>query len=164
MDRDRYGDDFAAGAGIDVDSQTLQAWIDYVFDHPVGDPKWYWAEDAPEWQGPREEILSLIAETFERGGELLARFSDEQLDQGFWFLVGSTPPDFTLTLVDDKIPFEERLRALRSFVPLFEQVMVPRCSSHLSHCEEGGPLNSSCFMWWDLLWHNWVPPTKIRGT
>jgi len=46
-----------------------------------------------------------------------------------------------------------RLRPLRSFVPLFEQVMAPRCSPHLSYIDEPGakPLNSACYMWWDIL-------------
>jgi hypothetical protein len=131
----------------------LQEWITFIFDHPVASPEWYWSEDAPEWQGAREEVPALIAETFEDAGELLARFSDEQLDQGFWFLVGNTPPDFMLTLVDATITLTARLRALRSFVPLFEQVMAARCSAHLSHLAEvANPLNDACYMWWDLLW------------
>lgn len=132
----------------------LQEWITYVFDNPFADPEWYWSEDAPEWQGPPEDIPALMAETLEHGGELLARFSDEQLDRGFWFLVGNTPPGFTNTLVDAQIPLPSRLRALRSFVPLFEQVMAIRCSSHFSHLAEqaaANPLNSACYMWWDLL-------------
>ena len=130
----------------------LQAWITYIFDHPVAEPKWYFCDDAPEWQSAPEEISRLIAETFEQGGESLARFSDEQLDQGFWFLAGNTPPGFTNTLVDAQIPLPSRLRALRSFVPLFEQVMAIRCSPHIDLNEDGvNPLNSACVMWWDLL-------------
>jgi hypothetical protein len=135
----------------------LEEWIAYIFDHPVAGnirQAWYWSEDALEWKGPPEEIPALIAETFEHGGESLTRFSDEQLDQGLWFLVGSSPPDFTDTLVDPQTPFAMRLRALRSFVPLFEQVMAIRCSPHLSHLAEqtaANPLNGACYMWWDLL-------------
>jgi hypothetical protein len=91
----------------------VQEWVTYIFNHPVaGDIReaWYWAEHAPEWPGPREDIPALVAETFEHGGELLARFSE-----------------------DATIPAAARLRALRSFVPLFEQVMATRCSAHLCH-------------------------------
>jgi hypothetical protein len=135
----------------------VQEWVAYIFDHPIVghmEKEWYWAEDAPEWQGAREKVPALIAETFEHGGELLASFSDEQLDQGFWFLVGNAPPDFMLTLVDPKIALATRLRALRSFVPLFEQVMAARCSVDLSHLADfANPLNSACYMWFDLLWY-----------
>jgi hypothetical protein len=134
----------------------LEEWITYVFDHPVaGDVReaWYWSEDAPEWRGAPEDIPALIAETFEHTGDALARFSDEQLDQGFWFLVGDSLPDFRDALLDSHIPLAMRLRALRSFVPLFEQVMANRCSPHLSHLDEqpANPLNHACYMWWDLL-------------
>ena len=61
----------------------LQQWIAYIFDHPIASPEWYWSLDAPEWQGARVDIPALVADTFEHAAELLARFSDEQLDQGF---------------------------------------------------------------------------------
>jgi len=133
----------------------LEAWITYIFDHAVAERKWYWSENPPEWQGAPEDVPALIADTFEHGGELLARFSDEQLDQGFWFLLDGGPPDLFLALVDPEISLATRLRALRSFVPLFEQVMAIRCSSHLSHLDEqpANTLNSACYMWWDLLWY-----------
>ena len=139
----------------------LQEWITHVFDHPVaGDIRdsWYWAEDAPEWEGARADIPALIAQTFEHSGELLARFSNAELDQGFWFLVGdSSPAKFMLALVDSKIPLTTRLRALRSFVPLFEQVMAIRCSADLSlPAKFVNPLNSACCMWWDLLWYQFT--------
>ena len=63
-----------------LDAQ-LKAWINHVFDHPFAEPQCDFADDAEEWAGPLEQIPSLIAETFERSGELLARFSDRQLNQ-----------------------------------------------------------------------------------
>ena len=136
----------------------MQSWISHIFDHPVpADPKqkeWYWAEDAPTWKGPWEHIPTLIAEMFERSGELLAEFSDAELNQGFWYLFGCSPPDFTDSLLDSSIPMSARGRAIASFTPLFEQVMVTRCSANLSHLDaEANVLNSSCYMWWDWLWY-----------
>jgi hypothetical protein len=139
----------------------LHVWIDYVFDHAVSDPPWYWGSDAgeEEWPEAREDIIEHIAETFEHAGQLLSRFSDEQLNQGFWHLFFQSPPNFMGTLLEEKIPLAMRLRALRSFVPLFEQVMAARCSPHLAHFDEGGenPLNSACFMWFDELLDRFSP-------
>jgi hypothetical protein len=141
--------------------QPLRAWIDHVFDHPVSDPRWYLAMDAmmisagtEEWPEGPETVVAHIAETFEHSGELLSRFSDEQLNNGFWYLCNPCPPDFMGTLLDEGVPLACRLRALRSFAPLFEQVMAERCSSRLSHLDEKGanPLNGACYMWFD-----WVP-------
>lgn len=132
---------------------SLTRWIAYVFDHPVTDPAWYWSLDAPKWDGSSEHIASLIAETFERSGELLSHFSDAQLNQAFWYLVSGISSDFMHALNDQAVPLAIRLRALRSFVPVFEQVMAVRCSPHLSHLDEqpANALNSACYMWWDVL-------------
>lgn len=135
------------------DSSPLTKWIEYVFDHPVTDPAWYWALDAPEWKEPPAQVATHIAETFEDSGRLLARFSDEHLNQAFWFLVSNSCSEFMYALVDPEVPSSSRLRALRSFLPLFEQVMAARCSPHLSHLDEHGanPLNAACYMCWDIL-------------
>ena len=95
----------------------------------------------------------LIAETFERAGELLSCYSNELLDQGFWLLLSGPSPQFMATRVDRNIALPARRRALRSFVPLFRQIMPVRCSAYLSASEDSGanPVNSSCYMWWDLL-------------
>jgi hypothetical protein len=105
-----------------------------------------------------------IAETFEHAGKLLSRFSDEQINQGFWCLFYQGGPDFMGTLLDEKIPLASRLRALRSFVPLFEQVMAVRCSSHLTCFDENAnPLNSACFMWFDEVLDRFNPQKLIQA-
>lgn len=102
----------------------------------------------PYWEGTPESIAILIAETFDRSGELLARFSDHQLNQAFWYLVGISS-EHMVCLHDPAVPRHLQLRVLRSFVPLFEQVMAVRCSHHDK--QDANPLNSACYMWWDIL-------------
>ena len=128
-------------------------WLAHVFDHPVADPAWHWAPDAPVWEGSAGDTVACMADTFEQAGEALARFSDAQLGQGFWYLVSGSCSDFMFALVEPGVPLAARLRAVRSWVPLFEQVMAVRCSPHLSHLDEqpANPLNGACYMWWDIL-------------
>lgn len=135
------------------DAHSLSKWIAHVFDHPVTEPAWHWEDNAPQWEDSPKRNTTFIAEAFERSGELLAAFSDEQLNQGFWYLVSNSCSDFMFSLIDQCVTPTLRLRALRVFVPLFEQVMAVRCSRHLSHLDERGanPLNSACYMWWDIL-------------
>jgi hypothetical protein len=139
-----------------TDDLSLSNWIAHIFDHPVPEQRgdaWHWSLDAPYWNDSPEHTCELIAETFERSGELLARFSDAQLNQGFWYLVSNSCSDQMFSLIEPAVPMPIRLRALRSFVPLFEQIMAVRCSPHLSHLDEPGanPLNAVCYMWWDIL-------------
>lgn len=134
-------------------TERLSDWISHVFDHPVVDPAWHWSLDAPTWNGSPEQIATSIADTFENSGDLLTRFTDAQLNQGFSYLLSNVCSDFMYALVEPEVPLATRLRALRSFVPLFEQVMAVRCSLHLSHLDEqpANPLNGACYMWWDIL-------------
>ena len=95
----------------------------------------------------------MIAEAFERAGELLSGFTDAQLNQGFWYCVGASASDFMCALKAQEVPLQHQLRLLRSFVPLFEQLMAVRCTPCLSHLDEkpAGPLNGACYMWWDVI-------------
>jgi len=133
--------------------RLLKKWVAMIFDHPVSDPAWYWEIDAPCWEGSPAEVALLIAETFERSGELLAPYSDAQLNQGLWHLIQNASAEYAYVFTDPEIPFPLRVRTLRSFVPLFEQAMAARCSPHLAHLDEreANPLNSVCYMWWDVI-------------
>ena len=131
----------------------LSQWITHVFDHPVTDPAWHFSIDSRFLDPGPTRVAELIAETFEAAGTLLQPFSDAQLNQAFWFLVSSGNSDYMFCLSDHSVQWPLRRRALRSFVPLFRQVMAPRCSPVLSHRDEpaDSPLNSACFMWWDIV-------------
>jgi len=148
---------------------TLDEWIRYVFDHPVTETAWHWDVDATYLTLPPAQAATLIAQTFERSAELLRPFTDAQLNQGFWFLVSNTCSNYMFCLTDKSVALPMRQRALRSFLPLFRDVMAARCTATLSHCSEpGSPLNSACFMWWDLLpyegsWTVGLPPEPIHA-
>jgi hypothetical protein len=133
-------------------SVSLSEWIAYVFDQKVSDPAWHFGLDAPELRLESQRAAQLIGETFENAGQLLSVFSDAQLNQAFWFLVSSGNSDYMYSLNDQTVPWPTRRRALRSIVPLFEQVMAKRCPPVLSHLDEPGAsaLNSACYMWWDI--------------
>ena len=131
----------------------LAEWVAYVFDREVSDPAWHFDLNAPLLEISPTRAAELISETFEHAGELLRPFSDAQLNQAFWFLVSSGNSDYMFCLSDTSVPWALRRRALRSFIPLFQQVMATRCSSTLSHRDESSDsaLNSACYMWWDIL-------------
>jgi hypothetical protein len=127
-----------------ADRAMLDDWIEHCFDHPVEEEARYWGGDVPDWGVPSAVTARLIAEAFENSHELLARFSDEQLNQGFWYVVGVSGMIWALKAADT--PTELQVRGVRSFVPLFCQVMASRCSESLGHLDEPGenPLNSVC--------------------
>jgi hypothetical protein len=132
---------------------TIEQWVRYLFDRPVTDPGWYWTEEFEYLDPGPVRTAELIAETYERSGELMAPFSDAQLNDAFWFSVANNASDYMFVLRNESVPWDLRCRALWSFVPLFEGVMAARCTPTLSHLDEkpASRLNASCYMWWDII-------------
>jgi hypothetical protein len=131
---------------------SFEDWVKFIFAHEAGGLQWYFAPNAPYWNGPPDLTITYITRLFEDPLPVLSGYSDEQLNQGFWYLVSNGASDMMFALNDEAVPLEQRIRCLKSFRLLFEEVFAVRCSPHLSHFDEPGahPLNSACYMWWDL--------------
>jgi hypothetical protein len=143
-------------------------WVRFVFDHQVGGPQWYFEPGAPFWDGPAELTVDYITTLLEDPLPHISPYTDEQLNQGFWYLVSNGCSDMMFALSDESVRLERRVRCLKSFRTVFGQVFATRCSAHLSHLDEKGarPLNSACYMWWDLFPLGGKPDTashKIMG-
>jgi len=61
-------------------------WLRHIFDHEVKEPQWYFGEDAPAFEASDEEITELLGQTFLHAGKDLKEYTDEQVDQGIWYL------------------------------------------------------------------------------
>jgi hypothetical protein len=131
---------------------AFEDWVKFIFDRRAGGPQWYFEPDAPFWDGPADLTVTYLTQFFEKPGSLLSAYSEEQLNQGFWYLVSNGCSDMMFALNDESVALERRIRCLKVFRSVFAQVFAARCSEHLSHLGEAGarPLNSACYMWWDL--------------
>jgi hypothetical protein len=132
---------------------AFEDWVAHVFDHDVSDPQWYFELDADFWDAPASLTLAYLTRLFNAPVELLARFNDQQLNQGFWYLVSNAGSNHMFALTDKSAPLAARLQCLRSFIPLFQQLFATRCTRHLSYIDQPGasPLNLACYMWWDII-------------
>ena len=132
---------------------TAARWADYMFDRPVTAPEWYGVEDDLPDEPVPAEAVAFLTELFEHAGERLAPYTNAQLNQGFWYLLGSGASGLTRATHDPTIPVAAWVRCVRALITLFAQVFAPRCSPHLGHRDEPDtdPLNLACYMWWDLL-------------
>jgi hypothetical protein len=83
----------------------------------------------------------------------LEGFHDAELNMGLNYLISPGLGEHMLCLDDPSVPLAARARCVRSCESLFRKLILPRCSSHLSHREEPGrsPLNAVCYMWWDVM-------------
>lgn len=128
---------------------TFDEWVYHIFDHP---DTWYHAIGSEYWNGPAATTVAYMTRLFEDPLPPLEGFTDEELNRGFWYLVSNGGSDMMFSLMDPSVPFPDCLRCINAISTIHEQLFVPRCTPYLSHLDEKGvaPLNSICYMWWDL--------------
>ncbi|MBI5687640.1 MAG: hypothetical protein HZC54_21425 [Verrucomicrobia bacterium] len=130
---------------------TFEEWVRYLFDHPVTDPGWHFDIDADDAKLEPQQVVSYATRLFEGAGELLAPYTDAQVNQGLWFLISEgVSPLYTLN--DPVVPLPDRVGCVRAITEVFKQCFLPRCTPHLSAMDEpgAGALNPVCYMWWDI--------------
>jgi len=147
-----------------IDFLPFDGWVRHTFDHPAPGPEWYLDLDAPFWAGPPRLTIAYVTRLFEDPCPVLAGYTDEQLNRGFWYLLSNGLSDYMCALADASVPLADRVRCVRSFVPVFENLLAVRCTPHLSHLDEpgAGPLNLAGYMWWDIIPFG-VAPTDASG-
>jgi GTP-binding protein len=137
-------------------SATFDEWLKWVFDHPE-DKEWWWDEpDADEggrWlDRPPVQALTFVTKLFENPVRHLSRYSDAQIDQGLWFIVGSSNSKHFMWIVDGRVDLGLRKRCIRSIENLSRELLAPRCSDEV--IDGTKPLDSICYMLWDLATHD----------
>ena len=135
---------------------SLGEWLRYVFDHAATGPEWYFDPHADVWPEDPPVVVRFLTTLFENPEPHLAPYSDGQVNQGLWFIVSNGCSNHFFALLDESVPWESRRRCLRAMVPLYERLFAARCTPHLSHLfryhtpPQVSPLNSVCYMWWDI--------------
>lgn len=133
-------------------SLTYDEWIRLIFDHPGEGPEWHWGNDVPYWDGPPAVTLAYLTRLFDAPLAVLDGFSDAQINRGMWYVLGATGENYPVVLTDPALPLENRVHCVRAMTNLFRDLFATYCTPHLSHrSEEGSPLNSACYMWWDII-------------
>lgn len=135
----------------DLRSISLEAFRDLVFDHPVPakDSKkdaWYWSVNSwVEWDKPY--VVALYMELFSRSHELLRLYPHDKLEQGCWFMMGSTLEFSTYELIrDDELDIALKEKLIASMYFLYERFF----------CEE--PVATASYMWWDSFAYSYCVP------
>ncbi len=146
---------------------TFDEWLKWVFDHPVaseGEKEWWWDEpDADEggrWlDRPPIPALTFVTKLFENPLKYLSGYSDAQIDQGLWFIVSTANSKHFEWVVDGRVDLRLRKRCIRSIENLSRELFAPRCSDEVINGTQ--PLDSICYMIWDLAIHDSVLDPEI---
>jgi len=130
--------------------ENFNKWLNWVFEQR----DWYWY-GGNKWLNLKpSQIVVYITQLFNNSSKLLENFTSDQISQGLWFIASSICPNYMLILTDQTIELEKRLLVVESIFTLFKDFFANRCLEHLSHLDrekETNPLNTTCYMWWDIL-------------
>jgi hypothetical protein len=125
---------------INLNKYSFGEWVKFVFDHPVADDvqkAWYW-DDEWEWEGDPTRVLEYSIRLFRDPEFLPNQYTPEQINQGFWFLLGATN-QLQDWIWDENIDWRIRRECIMSMVDVFGRLFAKN------------PAEDSCSMWWDLL-------------
>lgn len=119
----------------DLSALTFQEWMQFIFDHPVRERPWSW-DDVNYDISNEETILSYFTQLF-KNPVVLLQFSEEQIDQGFWFILGFE--GFMGVLWNPSTQFSKRKECIDSMYDLYQLLFGDHRLLTIS------------FMWWDFL-------------
>jgi len=131
---------------------SYDAWLEHAFGHEVRFARnpWYFDEDHDWWDPQPATAVDYLTRLFTTSEQSLTWFTDAQIAQGLTYLVSTSASGDNGWLYSREVPTEARLACVRAIFPFFEQLFAPRCAPALGHLsEEGLPLNTCCYMWWD---------------
>lgn len=106
-------------------------------------------DDFPD--DPLDSVLSL-AEFLAAAGRVAEAYPTRQIADGLWFLADDS--GLFRELYNPSVPENLRVRCAAAIRQLYAQLFEPLCQNVLSHGDNGesveNPLNSICYMWWDV--------------
>lgn len=123
----------------DLRTCSYDEFLDFVFEHPVSIHRWYDNSDLKVVYDANRN-RELLIELFTNSKPLYERYTREQLEQGFWALLGGCAGESIEDIMfDQSVPFEKRAEFIRAMFFLYEGLF----SIHA--------LQSACNMWWDCI-------------
>ncbi len=132
-------------------ARSFNEWIDHIFNHPVTNPAWHWANDADCEPEPAEVNVEYLTRLFSNSDLLLRSFDNAQVNQGLNLIVDASCSNHACTITRPDAPWLKRRGCIRSIFDVYAKCFAARCENGLSHCDEIiNPLNYICYMWWDV--------------
>lgn len=137
---------------------SYEDWLDYCFARPVETTQWYWQDNAEgrelDWYQPQPlEIANNLKRLFHECGSLPQRYTLEQINQALWYTC-SFPSSYFYDMRHETVPRALLEDVVASTRYLYSDLFGPHCSHFYGHLDRGPepatPLNSACYMLWDL--------------
>lgn len=134
---------------LDLRGRDLDDVTDSIFGHPVSDDStdtnWWWKTDIVF--DPAEHVANLEA-IFRHPEPLRSRYTSEQLEQGFWFLISGAPGGLEDVLWNTDVSWDARAELIHATVDLYRRLFAHDA------------LDTSAHMFWDALAYGYSVPTR----
>jgi hypothetical protein len=131
---------------------TFEQWLEAVFNHPIREPEWYWNDDFDERWRPLGVCHALTVDYMTRtfaSPDCLNAYSQEQIAQGIWFLIGESSPGRSAhSLLKSEIPLQKRIGCVDAMTNFFRAFVATVALGAAD--EKKNPFHIACYMWWDI--------------
>ncbi len=142
-----YNDSFVKGSEL-----NFEEWLEFI------------RLDFSEvnWFDERSDLLKRVCRLLRSPDLLVLKYTEKELNELLWRLTGET--GFFDVIFDPLLALPARLDCASAIAEFYEYVFEIRCSPCLSHGvksfeTEPSPLNSICYMFWDVFPH-WGAPER----
>jgi hypothetical protein len=133
-------------------SVSFARWVEAAFDHPVGEPEWYWGSDFESTWGsleiPDDVMIQYLTQLFRSPG-LLRQYNLDQVAQGIWFLLGeASPAQPSYALIRTSATLEARVACIRAMAQFFRDFVSGVAPGPAK--ADSDSFHGACYMWWDI--------------
>lgn len=134
-------------AHVDLTNSSFDDFIRFLFDRDVsveseGRDYWYWHVEV---EFDAKTIGAYYLRLFTQPEFLLARFTNAQLEQGFWAIQGPNLDCSVYRFIEDSdVPLSAREDSIRAMADLFERLFATASFG-----------DTAVEMWWDSLCYDW---------
>jgi hypothetical protein len=133
-------------------SPDFKHWIRYTFEflpHEFDNIK----PDVEPGDWDEKTDVEYMGRLFAAPVESTQGYTDAQINRGLWLLINESGSDLYY-IFDRELPLDLRIKVVQDMYVVFEQLFLPRCTSARSAYQKKvdhlNPLNSVCYMWWDI--------------
>ncbi len=131
---------------------SFEDWVLYLIEDPY----------EVDWEIDPTNTVEQMGQLFRSSGKLIQTYTADALNTMFWCLLGELGPPNLLFRED--IPLQARINCITAIEHVFTDLFAKNCTEKLSYLlkdpdPEMSPLNSICYMWWDLF-PSWGAPDQ----
>jgi hypothetical protein len=119
--------------------------------------RWHFKIGAEYWKYSANpaRTVEYICQLFSSIDVLTKPYTDAQIEQGVQYLINGSFSNYMHTLGNNTVALSERSACAAAFHDVYAKLYAKKCAPDLGHLNfaghRGNPLNSSCYMWWDII-------------